>query len=60
MLVVNKGEKDIFFNIPKSEILNYDSDPLSEEDVSETALMLSSNQVREILLKHFFNGLQVD
>ena len=60
MLVVNKGEKDIFFNIPKSEILNYDSDPLSEEDVSETALMLSSNQVREILLRHFFNGLQVD
>ena len=53
MLVVNKGEKDIFFNIPKSEILNYDSDPLSEEDVSETALMLSSNQVREILLRHF-------
>ena len=52
MLVVNKGEKDIFFNIPESEILNYNSDPLSE-DVSETALMLSSNQVREILLRHF-------
>ena len=60
MLVVNKGEKDIFFNILESEILNYNSDPLSEEDVSETALMLSSNQVREILLRHFFNGLQVD
>lgn len=60
MLVVNKGEKDIFFNIPESEILNYNSDPLNEEDVSETALMLSSHRVREILLRHFFNGLQVD
>lgn len=59
MLVVTKGRKISFFNIPESEIFNYNSDPLTE-DVSETALMLSSHQVREILLRHFFNGLQVD
>lgn len=59
MLVVTKWRKISFFNIPESEIFNYNSDPLTE-DVSETALMLSSHQVREILLRHFFNGLQVD